>query len=205
MRCGSLVKIVEGAKTEKERKAGVKVGMGALEVQIAVRFFDDVPAKVGVIFSKLQLRTFPSSQNIQRAVVDFVKRAGVPTAELADEERENGAPWASDSADVPWAWASDHRPAPDHELVVPTFDEFVDKQREAGNETFANAFTFEEERRARRRRSPSLNRSPEPEPEPQPEPEPEPEAEEEEDAASYGDDFAGEDDAAPEAEEAEED
>ena len=69
VRCGSLVKIVEGAKTEKERKAGVKVGMGALEVQIAVRFFDDVPAKVGVIFSKLQLRTFPSSQNIQSCLL----------------------------------------------------------------------------------------------------------------------------------------
>ena len=74
---------------------------------------------------------------------------------------------------------------------MPPFDEFVDKQREAGNETFANAFTFEEERRARRRSEP------EPEPEPSPSrslnPEPEPSRKRRRRrTASYGDDFAGE-------------
>ena len=55
VRC-SLVKIVE--REDGERKAGVKVGMGALEVQIAVRFFDDVPAKVGVIFRSCSCERF---------------------------------------------------------------------------------------------------------------------------------------------------
>ena len=203
VRCGSLVKLVPGAKTKEDKRNGLP-GLGALEVQVAVRFFEDVPPKVGVLFSKLQLRTFPSASRIRSAVADFVKRAGVPSAADADAE---GGRWAEDATAAPWTWASDHRPSPDHELVVPTFDEFVDHQRNAGNETFANAFTFEEAPAAKK-----PARSPTPEPTPSsakaktpprtPSPEPEPD---EEDAASYGDDFAGDDGAAPDAEAAADD
>ena len=80
-----------------------------------------------------------------------MKRAGVPTAELADEEREWGAVgFRFCRRAVGGRPTTGRRPTTS---LLSTHDEFVDKQREAGNETFANAFTFEESARRAARRS----------------------------------------------------